>query len=130
MQGLPSRLRGFNLQPVQLMERFSIFFLSQPIPGVHFWFYPHFCVWSTHRNLVLRLPWSSWVCPCEDQAQRWYDCLDCRSPGSAKCAGKLVATGARDMALVLIHFLFYLSLLSFSLIESCLSILSFQKVSS
>ena len=82
------------------MERFSIFFLSRPVPGVQLWFYPHFCVWFTHRSLVLRLPWSSWVCPCEDQAQRWYDCLNRGTPGSAKCAGKLEAMGVRDMALV------------------------------
>ena len=100
MQGLPSWLWGSNLQLIQLMERFSIFFLSHPIPGVQLWFYPHLCVWSTHRSLVLRQPWSSWVCPCEDQTQRWYDCLDLRSPGGAKCTRKLVATGTRDMALV------------------------------
>ena len=82
------------------MERFSIFVLSHPIPGGQLWFYPHLCVWSTHRSLVLRLPWSSWVCPCEDKAQRWYDCLDRGSPGSAKCPGKSAATDARDMALV------------------------------
>ena len=32
--------------------------------------------------------------------QRWYDCLDHGSPGGAKCAGKLAATGTRDMDLV------------------------------
>ena len=32
--------------------------------------------------------------------QRWYECLDCGSPGSAKCAGKPAATGARDVARV------------------------------
>ena len=88
------------MQLVQLMERFSIFFLSHPVPGVQLWFYPHLCVWSTHRSLVLRLPWSSWVCPCEDRAQRWYDCLDRGSLGSAKCAGKRRPRGTRDMALV------------------------------
>ena len=91
---------GFNLQLVQLMERFSIFFLSRPIPGVQLWFYPHFCVWSTHRSLVLSLPWSSWICSSEDKVQRWYDCLGLGSSGSAKCARKPAATGTRDMALV------------------------------
>ena len=82
------------------MERFLIFFLSRPIPGVQLGFYPHLCVWSIHRSLVLRLPWSSCVCPSEDRAWRWYDCLDHGSPDSAICAGKLVATDARDIALV------------------------------
>ena len=57
-------------------------------------------MWSTHRSLVLRLPWSSWVAPVEDQVQRWYDCLFCGSPGGARCTGKLAAMGSRDMALV------------------------------
>ena len=87
-------------QLVQLMERFLIFFLSRPIPGVQLGFYPHLCVWSIHRSLVLRLPWSSCVCPSEDRAWRWYDCLDHGSPDSARCAGKPAATGARDVALV------------------------------
>ena len=100
MQGLPIWLCGFNLQLVQLMERFSVFFLSHPVPGVQLCFYPHLCVWSTYRSLVLRLPWSSWVCPSEDRVKRWSDCLDCGSPGSANCAGKPAATGARDMAIV------------------------------
>ena len=100
MQGLPSWSCGFTLQLVQLMERFSVFFLSHSIPRVQLWFYPHLCVWFTHRSLVLRLPWSSWVCPCEYRAQRWYDSLDGRSSGSTKCTGKQVAMGARDMALV------------------------------
>ena len=49
----------------------------------------------------------SWGClgalesaPSEDRVQRWYDCLDRGSPSGAKCAGKLAATGTRDMALV------------------------------
>ena len=77
-----------------------ILFLSHHVPGVQLWFYPHLCMWSAHRSLVLRLPWSSWVCPCEDRVQRWYDCLDHGSPSSAKCTGKPVAMDARDMALV------------------------------
>ena len=81
------------------MERFLIVFLSCPVPGVQLWFYLHICVWSTHRSLALRLPWSSWVCPSEERAQRWYDCLDCGSPSGAKCAGKPLARDARDMAL-------------------------------
>ena len=91
MQGLPSWSREYNLQLVQLME-------SHPVPGDQLWFYPHLCMWSTHRGLVLRLPCSSWVCPCEDQAQRWYDCLDHRRPGGSKCTRKPAAMGTRDMA--------------------------------
>ena len=100
MQGLPSWSWRFNLQLVQLMERFSVFFLSYPAPGVKLWFYPHLCMWSTHRSLVLRPAWSSSVCPSEARVQRWYDYFDHGSPGSVKFAGKLAATGARDMALV------------------------------
>ena len=74
-------------------KEFFIFFLSPPAPGVQLWFYPHLYLWSTHRSLVLRLAWSSWVCPGEDRAQRCYDCLDCGSPGGTKCTGKSVATG-------------------------------------
>ena len=65
--------------------------------GFSFGFYPHLRKWSTHRSLVLRLPWSSWVCPSDDRAQKWYDCLDSSIPGGAKCAGKPEATGARDI---------------------------------
>ena len=82
------------------MERFSIFFISRPVPGAQVWFYPHLCMWSTHRSLVLSLPWSSWVCSCEDRVQAWYDCLDRGSPSGAKWAGKPAAMGARDTALV------------------------------
>ena len=100
MQGLPSWLQGFNLQLVELIERFLILFLRCPFPGVQLWFHPHLCMWSTHRSLVLRLPWSSWVCPIEDRAQRWYNCLDHRSPGNVKCTGKPAVTGTRDITLV------------------------------
>ena len=69
-QGLPSLLQGFKMQLVQLMKRFLILFLSCPVPGVQLWFYPHLCIWANHRNVVLRLPWSTWVCPGESRARR------------------------------------------------------------
>ena len=74
-------------------------FLSCPAPRVQLWFYPHLCVWTTHRSLLLRLPWSTRVCPGEDRVQRWHDCLGWRGPGGHKCMGK-PATGTIDPARV------------------------------
>ena len=66
-QSLPSWLCGFNLQLVQLVGRFWVFFLSHPAPGFQLWFCFHLYVWVTHWGFLLRLPWSTWVCPCEGQ---------------------------------------------------------------
>ena len=54
---LPSWLCGFNLQLLQLVERFCIFFLSHTAPGFQLWFYLHLCTWVIHCCLLLRLPW-------------------------------------------------------------------------
>ena len=75
---LPSCLCGFNLQLVQLVGRFGIFFLSHTAPGFQLWFYSHLCMWVVHWGLLLRLPWRTWVCPCEGQVWRWCGCLGCR----------------------------------------------------
>ena len=74
-QSLPSWLCGFNLQLVQLVGRFWVFFLSHTAPGFQLWFYFHLWMWVTHWGLLLRLPWMTWVCPCEDQVWRWYQQL-------------------------------------------------------
>ena len=57
-------------------------------------------MWATHRCLVSRLPWNTWVCPSEDKVQRWHSCQGRRCLGSDRWAGKLAAMGARDSALV------------------------------
>ena len=36
---------GFNLQLVQLVERFWVFFLSHTAPGFQLWFYSHLYMW-------------------------------------------------------------------------------------
>ena len=32
-------------------------------------------MWVTHRSLLPRLPWNTWLCPSEDRVRRWHDCL-------------------------------------------------------
>ena len=65
----------FNLQLEQLMKRFLILLLNCPAPGSHLWFYHQLCMWSTHRSLLLRLPWRTQVCCSGDQARRCHSCL-------------------------------------------------------
>ena len=66
------------------MGRFWIFFLSHTAPGFQLWFYFHLCMWVVHWGLLLRLPWRTWVCPCEGQVWRWYSCLGSRGSGSTR----------------------------------------------
>ena len=54
---------GFNLQPVQLVRRFWVFFLSRIAPGFQFWFYSHLCMGVVHWGLLLSLPWGAWIAP-------------------------------------------------------------------
>ena len=49
-------LPGFNLQLVQLVGRFGVFFLSNTAPGFQLWLYFHLCTWVIHQDC-------SWVCP-------------------------------------------------------------------
>ena len=86
-QRLPSWLCGFNLQLVQLVGRFWVFFLSHTAPGFQLWFYFHLCMWVFHWGLLLRLPWRTWVCSCEGQVWRWCSCLGRRGSGSTRCSG-------------------------------------------
>ena len=79
------------------MGRVWILFLSHTAPGVQLWFHLHLCMWVSHRNFLLRLPWRTWVCPSDDHMWRWHSCLDHRDPGSAKYTGELVAIGTEDM---------------------------------
>ena len=96
-QHLPSWSCGFNLQLVQLVKRFWVFFLSHTAPGFQLWFYFHLCLWVVHWGLLLRLPWRSWVCPCEGQVWRWCSCLGRRGSGSTMYSGELAARAAGDI---------------------------------
>ena len=35
------------------------------LPLGFMWFYFHFCMWVVHWGLLLRLPYRTWVCPCQ-----------------------------------------------------------------
>ena len=69
------------MQLVKLVGRLWVFFLSHTVSGFQWWFYFHLCMWIVHGCLLRRLPWRSWVCPCEGQVWRWYSCLGCRGSG-------------------------------------------------
>ena len=70
------------------MGRFWVFFLSHTVPRFQLWFYFHLCMWVVHWGLLLRLPWRTWVCPCEGQLWRWCSCLGCRASGSTRYSGE------------------------------------------
>ena len=63
------------------------------------WFYFHLWMWIVHWGLLLRLPWRTWVCPCEGQVWRWCSCLGRRGSGSTRYSGELVAKPAGNAAL-------------------------------
>ena len=44
-----------------------------------------------HWGLLLRLPWRTWVCPCEGQVWRRCSCLGCRGSGSTRYSAELAA---------------------------------------
>ena len=90
---------GFNLQLVWLVGRIWVFFLSHPAPGFLLWFYLHLCMWVDLWGLLLRLPWRTWVCPCEGQEWRWCSCLGHRGSGSTRISGELVARAAGNTVL-------------------------------
>ena len=79
-QSLPSWSCGFNLQLVQLVGRFSVFFLSHTAPGFQLWFYFHLFEkeMATHSSILAwRIPWteesgrySSWGCKELDMTDR------------------------------------------------------------
>jgi len=98
-QSLPSWSCEFNLQLVQLVGRFWAFFLSHTAPGFQLWFYFHLCMWVFHWGLLLRLPWRTWVCPCEAQVWRLCSCLGCRGSGSIRYSGELLARAAGNTVL-------------------------------
>ena len=98
-QSLPSWSCGFNLQLVQLVGRFWVFFFSHIAPGFQLWLYFHLYTWIVYWGLLLRLPWRTWVCPCEGQLWRCCSCLGCRDPSSTKCAETGTASTTGVMAL-------------------------------
>ena len=71
---------------VQLVQRFWVFFLSHTAPGFQLWLYFHLCMWVIHWGLLLRLPWRTWVCPCEAQ---------CGGGVAAWLTGVLAASGTQ-----------------------------------
>ena len=52
-----------------------------------------------HWGLLLRLPWRTWVCPCEGQVWRWCSRLGCRGSGSPRYSGELGARAAGNIVL-------------------------------
>ena len=89
----------FNLHLVKLVRMFWGFFLRHTAPGFQLWFYFHLCMWVIHWGLLLRLPWRTWVCPCEGQVWRWCSCLSCRGPGNTRYSGELAARAAGNIVL-------------------------------
>ena len=98
-QSLPSWLCGFNLQLIQLVGGFWVFFLGYTAPGFQLWFYFHLWVWVVYWGLLLRLPWRTWVCSCEGQEWRWCSCLSHRGTGSTRYSGELAARAAGTIVL-------------------------------
>ena len=62
-------------------------------------FYFHLCMWVVNWSLLLRLPWRTWVYPCEGQVWRWCSCLGCRGSGSTRYSGELAARAAGNIVL-------------------------------
>ena len=81
------------------MGRFWVFFLSHTASGFQLWFYFHLFMWVVHWGLLLRLPWRTWVCPCEGQVWRWCGCLGHRGSGSTRYSGELAARAAGNIVL-------------------------------
>ena len=86
---------GFNMQLVQLVGRFWVFFLRHTAPGFQLSFYFHFCMSVVHWGLLLSLPWRTCICPCE--GHRWCHCLGLRGSGSTRYSGELAAMEAGNI---------------------------------
>ena len=98
-QSLPSWSWEFNLQLVQLVGGFWVFFLSHTVPGFQLWFYFHLCILAVYWGLLLRLPWRTWVYPCEGQVWKWCRCLGLRCCGSTRYSAELAARVAGNIVL-------------------------------
>ena len=55
-------------------------------------------MWVIYWDLLLRLPWRTWVCPYDCQVWRWYSCLGHRVSGS-RYSGVLVTRAAGNIVL-------------------------------
>ena len=84
---------------VQLVGRFWVLFLSHTAPEFQLWFYLHLCRWVIHWGLLPRLPWRTWVCPCEGQVWRWSRFLGCRAPGNTRYSVELAPRAAGNIVL-------------------------------
>ena len=84
---------------MQLVGRFGVFFLSHTVPGFQLWFYFYHYIWVIHWGLLLRLPWRTWLCPCEGQvwggAAAWVTGV----LAALKYSGELAARAARNKVL-------------------------------
>ena len=80
------------------MGKFWLFF-SLTAPGFLLQFYFHLYMWVVHLGLLLRLPWRTWVCPCEGQVWRWCSCLDHGGSASTRDSGELAARAAVNIVL-------------------------------
>ena len=74
-QSLLSWLCVFNLQIVQLVGRFWVFFLSHTTPGFQFWFYFYLYIWVVRWGLTPEAALEGWVCSCEGQVWKGCSCL-------------------------------------------------------
>ena len=63
------------------------------------WFYFHLYIQVVHWGLLLRLPWRTWVCPCEGQVWKWCSCLGCRGSDSTRYSGGLAGRAAGNIVL-------------------------------
>ena len=63
------------------------------------WFYFHLCMGVVRWGLLLRLPWRTWVCPCEGQVWRWFRFMGHRGSGSTRYFRELAARAAGNIVL-------------------------------
>ena len=78
------------------MGRVWVFFRCHTAPGFQLWFYFYLCMLAVRWGLLLRLPWRTWVCPCEGRVWRWCSCLGHRASGSTRYSGELAARAAEN----------------------------------
>ena len=82
-----------------LWESFGSSFLATLPLGFNCGFYFHLCMWVVPWGLLLKLPWRTWVCPCEGQRGRLCSCLGHRVSGSTRYSQGLAARAAGNMVL-------------------------------
>ena len=68
-------------------------------PGFKLWFSFELYMWIVPWSLLLRLPWQTWVCPCEGQVWRWCSSLGYRGSGSTRYSGELADREAGNTVL-------------------------------